>query len=439
MKIMKLSKILITAVAGLLTVGCYNDFVLPNDKAVCDDAYMESLGLEHITIAEMKEMFGNIQGTGTTRDASTTVSKHFVGNKNFPEDNEIAGNYYIKGKVLSSDEQGNVYKSLHIWDGTAAIELKLTNGLYLDYPCNLATRETVWVYVKLTDLYLGNYRMMLSLGDIPTESVSAWGAYNYYSNSNIVSTVKVHEHVFRGEATTLNEGTDPDDPNVDILVINDNTYNSIRPSGSYSTSNMKATEGPAKYLGRLVKFEGVEVQYKGVQNQNGVTPTAMKNGSYDQIYPSWICTSGLRETEGSSVYTQVVNRAWYKMAYSMHNVSLYGQLCVAFPSADSSYTSKAGAYIVRTSGYSKFAQRNVPKDGAVGNVMGIYSIYTGSGSYSNFSGNSNDQATYQVTVSRIEDMEFAASDLLTDEEVERLTPIDSTELPWQLTEDSDDM
>lgn len=441
---MKLSRILMSAVAGLLAVGCYNDFDLPADVeagsvATYNDSYMQSLGLKHITIAEMKEMFGNIQGTGTTRDASTTVHKHFVGDKANPEADEIAGNYYIKGKVLTSDEQGNVYKSLHIWDGTAAIELKLTNGLYLDYPCNLGTRQTVWVYVKLTDLYLGAYRMMLSLGDIPTESRSAWGAYNYYANSNITSPVKVHEHVFRGEPTTLVEGTDPDDPNVDILVIDDSSYNSIRPSGSWSTSNMKATEGPAKYLGRLVKFEGVQVQYKGVLNQNGETPAVMKNGSYDQIYPAWICTSGLRETPNSSTYTQVVNRVWYKMAYSMNNVSLYGQLCVAFPSADSSYTSKAGAYIVRTSGYSKFAQRNVPKDGARGNVMGIYSIYTGSGSYSNFSGNSSDQATYQITVSRVEDMEFAESDLLTDEEVERMTPNDSIELPWQLTEDSDDL
>lgn len=441
---MKLSRILMSAVASLLAVGCYNDFDLPADVeagsvATYNDSYMQSLGLKHITIAEMKEMFGNIQGTGTTRDASTTVHKHFVGDKANPEADEIAGNYYIKGKVLTSDEQGNVYKSLHIWDGTAAIELKLTNGLYLDYPCNLGTRQTVWVYVKLTDLYLGAYRMMLSLGDIPTESRSAWGAYNYYANSNITSPVKVHEHVFRGEPTTLVEGTDPDDPNVDILVIDDSSYNSIRPSGSWSTSNMKATEGPAKYLGRLVKFEGVQVQYKGVLNQNGETPAVMKNGSYDQIYPAWICTSGLRETPNSSTYTQVVNRVWYKMAYSMNNVSLYGQLCVAFPSADSSYTSKAGAYIVRTSGYSKFAQRNVPKDGARGNVMGIYSIYTGSGSYSNFSGNSSDQATYQITVSRVEDMEFAESDLLTDEEVERMTPNDSIELPWQLTEDSDDL
>ena len=442
---MKLTRILIIAIAGLFTVGCYNDFNLPQDiaeggPAEYNDVYMQTvLGLEHKTIAEIKEMFGNIQGTGTTRDAATTVHKQFVGDKENPGANEIAGNYYIRGKVLTSDEQGNVYKSLHIWDGTAAIELKLTNGLYLDYPCNLATRETVWVYVKLTDLYIGAYRMMLSIGDVPTESTSAWGAYNYYANSNIVNPVKVHEHVFRGAATTLKEGTDPDDPDVDILVLDNTTYNKIRPSGSYSTSNMLATEGPAKYLGRLIKFEGVQVQYKGVKNQNGETPAAMKNGSYDQIYPAWICTSGLRETEGSSVYTQVVNRAWYKMAYSMNNVSLYGQLCVAFPSADSSYTSKSGAYIVRTSGYSKFAQRNVPKDGAIGNIMGIYSIYTGSGSYSNFSGNSNDQATYQVTVSRVEDMEFAESDLLTDEQVEALTPVESIELPWQLTEDDEDL
>lgn len=30
-----------------------------------------------------------------------------------------ASKYYIKGKVISSDRQGNIYKSLYIYDGTA--------------------------------------------------------------------------------------------------------------------------------------------------------------------------------------------------------------------------------------------------------------------------------------------------------------------------------
>ena len=124
--------------------------------------------------------------------------------------------------MISNDEEGNIYKSLHIFDGTAAIELKLTNGLFFDYPCNLTTGETCWVYVKLRGLYLGNFRMMLSIGDIPTTSYNSWGSYKYYANSNIVSQVKVREHVFLGEKATLTEGTaDPSSPRAQYRQVKD--------------------------------------------------------------------------------------------------------------------------------------------------------------------------------------------------------------------------
>ena len=35
-------------------------------------------------------------------------------------------------------------------------------------------------------------------------------------------------------------------------------------------------------------------------------------------------------------------------------------------------TAEAGIYGVRTSGYSQFAMKPIPKDGAVGDVLGIY-------------------------------------------------------------------
>lgn len=90
-----------------------------------------------------------------------------------------ASKYYIKGKVISSDRQGNIYKSLYIYDdgewdgddqtGKAGIELKLYNGLYLDFLLDLASKpiKSQWVYVRLDGLYLGNYRMMLSIGGAP--------------------------------------------------------------------------------------------------------------------------------------------------------------------------------------------------------------------------------------------------------------------------------
>ncbi|MCH5331665.1 MAG: hypothetical protein J1E33_04580 [Alistipes sp.] len=443
---MKLYRFLMFAMAGLIMTGCYNDFDMPAVQSPADRTpesmarFMEAQGLTHISIKDMKDLFGSIQDTGSTTELNKTVHKQFVSaSSGLSGKDYIVGDYYIKGKVLTNDEQGNVYKSLFIWDGTAAIELKLTNGLFLDFPCDLASRKSVMVYVKLTDLYIGNYRMMLSIGDIPTEGRNAWGDYKYYANSNIVSPIKVAQHVFLGEDVTLNEGTDFNDPNVDILVVDNNSYKNLIPSGNYSTTDMLASVGPAKYFGRLLKLKGVKVEYKGVMDQNGDVPEPMKNGSYDNVYPSWICTSGLKNENGA--YEQVVSKPWYGWAYSRNNVALYGQLCVAFPGADTGYSSNKGVYIVRTSGYSKFAGYNVPKNGTEGNVLGIYSIYT---KYTNFQGGESDYATYQIMASRFEDLEF---DMGTKEEQEDWAAwtektilenyMDSLTLPDQLINDED--
>ena len=41
----------------------------------------------------------------------------------------IEDDVVIKGKVISSDAEGNVYKSLYLVDDSGAIEVKLTTGL----------------------------------------------------------------------------------------------------------------------------------------------------------------------------------------------------------------------------------------------------------------------------------------------------------------------
>ena len=401
MKIMKVSKLFITAIAGLLTVGCYNDFNLPQDVAdnkpvVYTDNYMQQvLGLEYKTIEEIKNMFGTISNTGSTNDDwSQTMYKRFVTNKNECTDFErqtnryIEGNYYIKGKVISNDEQGNVYRSLHIYDGTAAIELKLTNGMYLEYPCDVREGgQTMWVYVKLTGLYLGNFRMMLSIGDIPTEGYNSVGRRKCYPNSNISSPEKVREHVFKGESDVLTAtylNTNLSNCNdADILKIDENNYSVLR---------------NPKLFGRLMMFEGVKVMYQGVTDQDGKTPAMYPSSGVDPTpYPSWQCTSGTMQGYINEAY---VAKPWGKLAYSMNNTSLYGQMLVGY-NENASGTNNAGVYVVRTSGYARYANRYVPKNGAKGSLLAIYSIYA---TRSDYSGSSSDYATYQLTPCRFEDM-----------------------------------
>lgn len=386
-------KIFLIALFGVLAVGCYNDFETPGPKKIYTDQDMALVGLIKVDIRDVKAKFGPISNTGTNSDWGTTKSLKFgaaapgedafIGTSYWPE----AANYYIKGKVISSDKQGNIYKSLYIWDGTAAIELKLYNDLYLDFFVDLGTLESQWVYVKLKDLYLGNYRMMLSIGDSPTDSYNVAGTHKYYANSNITNPNRVAKIVLPGERVKLEEG-------VDIKVVDGTNYTSL---------------GEAD-LSRLVRFKGVKISYAGVINQDGVTPPALKSGGNENIYPSWIVTDW-----GTPVFSP-----WYYWAYNepKTNVKLYGSVLMKHNDA-AQYCSDKGVYSIRTSGFSRFGTKPIPKDGTEGNVLGIYGIYA---KESTFTGGQNDWAQYQISVSRYEDLDFDPSTLLTEEWIKANTP-----------------
>lgn len=383
---MKTNKILIALAAALLCVGCYNDFDNPAPMKIYTDADVAALGGKHLTIAEVKKVFtdkfGSISNTGN--NSSWTNTKYYQ----FEED------VYLKGKVISDDEEGNIYKSLFLQDETAAIEIRLTNGNYLKY------HPGQMVYVRLKDLYIANYRMMLSIGGCPTSSYNAVGDAKYYGNSNIEDKAMLAAHVLPGEQVGMMKS--------DTLVVTKDTYEAFH------------AETEAN-LGRLVRFEGLRCHYAGVANQNGETLPVLKNGSYDQIYPSWIYTD----------VRPVLSKPWYKWAFSVEGTCLYGSTCFTFLSEEElkntqHYTSDHGIYMVRTSGYSNFASRNVTRHGAEGNITGIFAIYS---QRSTFEGGANDYATYQLSVSRRADLDFADDAFLTEEEVERMTPADSYVTP----------
>ncbi len=398
MKIMKTTKIVLMALAAALMAGCYNDFDNPAPAPVWTDAQVEATGAKLISIAEVKQIFidqfGSLSGTGS--NSSWNDTKYYQ----FDQD------LYIKGKVISNDREGNVYKSLFLQDETAAIEIRLTNGNFLTYHMgeyNEAKTEipSQWVYVLLRGLYIGNYRMMLSIGNGPTDSYNAVGEHKFYANSNIELADEIAAHVLPGEPATLVVGED-------IKVVNSSNYTEL---------------GEADF-GRLIRFEGLECYYAGVDTQESlypetypdyVKPAPLHNGSYEQIYPSWIYTD----------IRPIVNKPWYEWAFSHNTTNLYGSVCFVY-NPNPQYTSDKGVYMVRTSGYSRFSGRRVVKDGAVGTITGIYGIYS---KESNYSGGSRDYATYQLTLNRYADLEFAEEDFLTAAEVEALTPADSYVTP----------
>ncbi|MBQ1952668.1 MAG: hypothetical protein II345_06940, partial [Alistipes sp.] len=193
---------------AVLAVGCYNDQEVPAPEKIYTD--VDFLNLEQVTIREVKQMFldafGTLEHTGD--NTSWDDTKYL----------QINEDIYIKGKVQSNDEEGNVYKSLYICDETGAIEVKLTNGNYLTYPTGhfdpaTGTMPSSWVYVKLKGLYIGNYRMMLSIGGAPSSSYNKVGEHKFYANSNLENLTTIAQHVFYGGPAELSvaEG--------DILVV----------------------------------------------------------------------------------------------------------------------------------------------------------------------------------------------------------------------------
>jgi len=401
---MKINRIFALLAIALLAVGCYEKFESVEPRPIFSDSSFEAQfpDAEYITIKELKDAFGTISNTGVNSGWNNTIYK-LVG-----EDIFVGRDVYIKGKVISNDEEGNVYKSLHIQDHTAGIELKLNNNVGLRY------KYGSWVYVRLSGLYLGNYRMMLSLGGAPSESWNKAGEHKYYANSNIELQEVIDQYVFAGEPSELVVGSydewKADPKSVDIITVTPENYITVFP-------NNKSRE---QMFGRLIRFEDLECRYAGVPNQDGVTNPAMKSGSFENLYPSWLYTDP-RPT---------VSKGWYQWAFKeeITGRSLYGSVLFTYnPSA--TVCSANGVYALRTSGYSRFARRNVCKDGEKATITAIYGIYA---QRSDYVGNADDYASYQLTISSFSDIEFANGEaaLLTDEQVEAMTTEDMKTVPW---------
>lgn len=421
---MKLNKLFALIAVAVMAVGCYERYSDVPARELYNDNSFEAMfpEAEQITIAELKyayvDKFGTISDKGVNSGWSNTKYA-LIG-----EDIFVGHDVYIKGKVTTDDTEGNVYKSLYIQDETSGIEIKLNNNVGVRY------KKGSWVYVRLTGLYLGNYRMMLSVGGAPSESWNKAGEHKFYGNSNLEIQEIIDQHVFAGEMVegglTVGAYTDwkSDFTSVDIITVTPENYvevfnpAKITLKGKFFASFQISQR--ELMFGRLIRFEGLECHYAGVMNQDGETNPALKSGSFDNIYPSWLYTDP-RPT---------VSKAWYQWAFKeeVTGRSLYGSVLFTYDTS-ATVCSQNGVYALRTSGYSRFARRNVCKDGEEATITAIYGIYA---QKSDYAGNANDYASYQLTISSFSDIEFENGEdaLLTDEQVAELTTEDMKSVPW---------
>ena len=125
--------------AAAVLPACQDDI---DEPAFLDEVPVATLK-PNATILEVKEKFW--------QDVTPYCSA--IGTKDNGE------HYIVKGRVISSDYSGNIFKSFYIQDETAALPISVNQyNLYLEY------RVGQEVVIDLTGLYMGRYSGLEQLG-----------------------------------------------------------------------------------------------------------------------------------------------------------------------------------------------------------------------------------------------------------------------------------
>ncbi|MDE6277501.1 MAG: choice-of-anchor J domain-containing protein [Muribaculaceae bacterium] len=202
----------LSALLGLagLASSCQDDF--DNIKAEAPVATLQA----NTTIAEVKALYWD--------DATNYATKIPV--------KDDGSHVIIKGRVISSDEASNVFKSLVIQDETAALAFSINSyNLYLKY------RRGQEIVVDLTDMYIGKYNGLQQIG------MSEW-----YAQGNAYEVTFMAPETFTRHAE-LNGW--PEIEKIDTLVVNSFAELSTNP------------DGLQKMQSQLVRFNNVSFQNGG--------------------------------------------------------------------------------------------------------------------------------------------------------------------------------
>lgn len=339
---------------GFLLSGCYNDFNDPEPYKIYTDA--DFADSQIVPIRTVKQLFIDKYGSGTT-----SVGKGM----------EITENYVIKGKVISNDAYGNVYRTMYIQDESGAIEVKIgTTGTYNEYKVGQT------VFVKTQGLVIGSYRYMLSLG---VASVDPSYANGYIDVKNLINSI-----IFRGERTKLTAA--------DTLVVN-------------SPAELNDDQ-----LGCLLRINGL-TSYYGVWDGD-TYPSFLEQ--IDQVYTNYSFLSVINEWKA---YDQALD-AYEKnpadnpepvapksprpatleyptYAFNNENNRYYGTALFKFGAG--AVSEKNQNLLVRSSGYARFSLDKLPANGTKANITAIYTKYSSkSGSY----------IKYQLLLNNVTDVEI---------------------------------
>ncbi len=135
----------LAAISAMGLTGCQADMDTP--ALEIPTATLEA----NMTILDLKNAY----------DGQSAKIGYLPGSETFDSEGNVTGGKHvvIKGRVVSSDASGNIYKSLVVQDETAALAFSLNqSSMYVDYPLGQE------VLVDMTGLDLGYYRGLQQVG-----------------------------------------------------------------------------------------------------------------------------------------------------------------------------------------------------------------------------------------------------------------------------------
>lgn len=325
---------------------------------------------------------------------------------------KMTGNYIIEGKVISTDQPGNFYKSFYIQDETAGIEIKIgRNSLYSDY------HEGQTIYIDCNELWLGMYGYKDgNYGGQGMVQIGAEDTSKKYETSYLESPLMIDLHVFQGEMgdpvepTLVTESQLPGkadnqstNSNVGKLVtLKGLTYtdqvfvllypDSSRPHEKEDAENrlfLSADRDNGKI--KISNKDNWKVFTWAMSKQNIIDH--LKSGNWDKA------EVGSGSTTFGPITNTVSEDGMFKDCKREDgSLMTYKELLIKNAAAQSvSQYFKMGSTVIqlRTSGFSKFADIVIPDDVLDGsrkvNITGVLCMYQGS---------------IQMVVNRLEDITY---------------------------------
>lgn len=277
----------------------------------------------------------------------------------------------IAGKVNSSDQSGNFYKSFYIQDETGGIEVKIgKSSLYSDY------KEGQTVYVNLAGLSIGmyGYKTLKQYADGPSGGnglvqIGLEDPTNEYETSYIELDPIINTHVFRGA----------DGEKVSPVVLTESTL-----------PGRTATLKDCPSLGKLVTIKGLKYSGK-IFTLAYIDSNLDKKSSSNRIFLSddtwgvttWAMSKSLfvkKLDEGAFDSVKIGNSGDYNYGTVADQKDVIRRNAAA-ATVSQYFTCGKTEVAVRTSGFAKFSDKEIPAEVLNGtatiDVTGVLSLYQG--------------------------------------------------------------